>query len=123
MKSKIRVVHDKGIIRESSSPWSSPAILIPKMSPDGKPKYSFCVDFRDVNAIIKYESYPLPLFEETVAKLHGCKYFSNLDSFNEYLQVRIAEDKQKTAFSTTNGHYEYNRMRLDSQMAYRVFRG
>jgi hypothetical protein len=56
MKSKIRDMLDKGVIRESSSPWSASAILIPKKSPDGKSKYRFCVDFRAVNAIIKYVS-------------------------------------------------------------------
>jgi hypothetical protein len=111
MKSQIRDMLDKGVIRERPSPWSGPAILIPKKSPDGKPKYRFCVDFRALNAVTKYDSYPLPIFEETVAKLHGCKYFSTLDCFSGYWQVRIAEkDKQKTAFSTPNGHYGYNRI-------------
>jgi hypothetical protein len=111
MKHQIRDMLDKGVIREISSPWCAPAILIPKKSPDGKPKYRFCVDFRALNGITKYEAYPLPVFQETVAKLHGCKYFSTLDCFSGYIQVRIAEeDKQKTAFSTPHGHYEYNRL-------------
>jgi hypothetical protein len=81
MKNQIWDMLDKGVIRESSSPWCAPAILIPKKSPDGKPKYRFCVDFRALNGITRYETYPLPVFEETVAKLHGCKY-STLDCFS-----------------------------------------
>jgi hypothetical protein len=34
MKSKIEKMLDKGVIRESSSPWSAPAILVPKESPN-----------------------------------------------------------------------------------------
>jgi hypothetical protein len=79
MKSQIIDMLDNGVIRESSSPWSASAILIPKKSPDGQSKYGFCVDFSTLNTIIKYESYPIPIFEETVAKPDGCKYFSNLD--------------------------------------------
>jgi hypothetical protein len=58
MKNQITDMLDKGVIRESSSPWSAPAILIPKKSPDGKPKYKFCVDCRVLNVITKYEAYP-----------------------------------------------------------------
>jgi hypothetical protein len=113
MKHQIRDMLDKGVIRESSSPWCAPVILIPKKSPDGKPKYRFCVDFRALNCITKYEAYPLPVLEETVAKLHGCKCFTTLDFFSGYFQVQIAEeDKQKTVFSTPHGQYEYNRLPL-----------
>jgi len=37
---------DKGVIRDSKSPWAAPSILVPKKSEDGKPKFRFCVDFQ-----------------------------------------------------------------------------
>jgi hypothetical protein len=40
---------DKGVVRKNNSPWSALAILVPKKSADDKPKYRFCVDFRDLN--------------------------------------------------------------------------
>jgi hypothetical protein len=43
----------KEVIRESNSAWSAPAILVPKKTTDGKPKYRFCVDFRALNAAKK----------------------------------------------------------------------
>ena len=36
------------------------AILVPKPSPDGKSKFRFCVDFRALNSVKKFDSYPLP---------------------------------------------------------------
>jgi len=44
MKSQVKSMLSKGVIRESTSPWSAPAILVPKRTMDGKPKYRFCVE-------------------------------------------------------------------------------
>ena len=46
MQTQVQNSLNKGIIRPSSSPWSAPAILVPKESQEGKPKFRFCVDFR-----------------------------------------------------------------------------
>jgi len=104
MDNQIQDMLNKGVIEESSSPWASPAILVPKRSPDGTPKYRFCVDFRALNAVTHFETYPLPLFEETVSTLHGSKYFSVLDCYSGFWQIKIAEeDKLKTAFPHQQG--------------------
>jgi len=79
MKAQIGKMLEKGIIKESCSPWTAPALLVPKRSPDGKPKYRFCVDFRALNAVTKFYPYPLPVFEETTSTLHASRYFSDLD--------------------------------------------
>jgi hypothetical protein len=111
MENQVKDMVDKGVIEPSSSPWAAPAILVPKKSPDGTPKYRFCVDFRALNAITKFDTYPLPLFEETVSTLHGSKYFSVVDCFSGFWQIKIAEeDKLKTAFSVPSGHYNFLRL-------------
>jgi hypothetical protein len=58
MQTQVQDMLEKGVIRESKSPSSAPAILVPKKSPDGKPKYKFCVDFRAPNSVTKFDSYP-----------------------------------------------------------------
>jgi hypothetical protein len=55
MQKQVQEMLKKGVIRESKSSWSAPAILVPKMSLDGTPKFRFCVDFRALNAVTKFD--------------------------------------------------------------------
>ena len=65
----------KGIIRESVSPWSSPVVLVKKKNGS----FRFCVDLRKVNAVTRKDSFPMPLVSDTLDALSGTKYFSTLD--------------------------------------------
>jgi hypothetical protein len=111
MKAQVDKMLGKGVIRESHSPWSAPAILVPKKSLDGSPKYRFCVDFRALNAVTKFDPYPLPVVQETTSALFGSKYCSVLDCFSGFWQLPIKEEhKQYTGISVPFGHYEFNRL-------------
>jgi hypothetical protein len=69
------------------------------------------VDFRDLNSVTKFDSYPLPVFEETTYALYGSKYFSVLDCYSGFRQVLIKEEhKERTGFTVPFGHYEFNRL-------------
>jgi hypothetical protein len=56
MKAQVDKMLKNGVIRESSCPWLLPEILVPKMSPDDKPKFRFCVDFKALNTFTKFDS-------------------------------------------------------------------
>ena len=73
-----------GVIREPSSPWPAPAILVPKKSAEGKPKYRFCIDFSALIAVKKFDPYPLPIFEESTSTLFGSEFFTVLDSYSGF---------------------------------------
>ena len=68
------------------------------------------VDFRALNAVTQFDTCPLPVLGETVSTLHGSKYFSVIDCYSGFWQIKIAdEDKPKTPFSTS-GHYQFQRL-------------
>ena len=111
METQVQEMLKKGVIRQSTSPWSAPSLLVPKKSPDGKPKYRFCVDFRALNSVTRFDPYPLPVMDETTSTLYGSKYFSVLDCYSGFWQVEIKEEnKELTGFSVPSGHYEFNRL-------------
>ena len=73
--------------------------------------WRFCVDYRKLNAITHKDAYPLPRIDETLESLSGSQFFTTLDLASGYWQVEVEEgDKEKTAFSTREGHFEFNVM-------------
>ena len=89
----------QGVIQPSTSPWSSPIVLVKKK--DGS--YRFCIDYRKLNLITKNDANPLPRVDDNM--------FSTLDLLSGYWQLRMRpEDREKIAFVTPGGLYEFLRM-------------
>ena len=73
----------QGVVKESSSPWASPIVLVSK--PDGTTR--FCVGYRRLNSVTKIGEFPLPRVDDCLDFLCGHKYFSTLDLAGSYWQV------------------------------------
>lgn len=64
-----------GIVEPSNSPWSSPILLVNTKGG----KYRFRVDYRKLSAVTVRDSYPLPIFSDTLDRFRDAKYLSNAD--------------------------------------------
>ncbi|KAL0151982.1 hypothetical protein M9458_052700 [Cirrhinus mrigala] len=73
--------------------------------------WRFCVDYRRLNSVTIKDSHPLPRVDDTLDALTGAVWFSTLDFSNGYWQIEVAEeDREKTAFTTGQGLYQWRSM-------------
>jgi len=64
-----------------------------------------------VNSVTHKDAYPLPRVDDTLDTLSGSNWFSTIDLKSGYWQVEMApEDREKTAFCTREGLFEFNVM-------------
>ena len=103
----VKKMLDKKIISPSRSPWAAPVVLVSKK--DGSVR--FCVDYRRLNAVTIKDAYSLPRIDDSLASLNGNKYFTGLDVYSGYWQIKVhPNDKEKTAFVCDDGLFEFNVM-------------
>ncbi|KAH3765483.1 Transposon Ty3-G Gag-Pol polyprotein [Pelomyxa schiedti] len=106
-KQEAQKLLDTGVARWSKSPYSAPVVLVKKK--DGSIR--FCVDYRRLNAITIKDAFPMPDVTSTTHLLGENRWWSKLDAYSGYWQVKVKEeDIPKTAFSCALGHLEMVRM-------------
>ena len=104
LQETVREMEQKGFIQRSRSRFGAPVLFTPKK--DGTPR--MVIDYREVNKVTVRNGYPLPSPEELFPIVQGARYFSKVDLHSGYYQIRIAEeDREKTAFVTRYGSYEF----------------
>ena len=98
----------QGIIWPSQSLYESQVVIVGKKTGD----IHLCIDFRALNAITIYDSFPLPRIEEALQAVKAAVWFTSFDLAQGYLQLAMDEaDIHKTAFRAgSSGLYEFTHM-------------
>ena len=104
LKEEIANMLKNGLIRKSFSPWSAPIVVVNKKNG----KFRLCVDYRKLNTVTKPDAYPVPRIADMLDALGHSAFFSTLDLASGFWQVEVsAKDREKTAFTTPFGTYEF----------------
>ena len=106
LREQVQELLAKGHIRESSSPFGAPALMVPKPHEPGK--WRLCIDYRELNSAIVRDRFTIPTTAGILDRLHGSKVFSTLDLLWGFWQIAMdPKDIEKTAFVTDFGSYEW----------------
>ncbi|XP_027182156.1 uncharacterized protein LOC113780563 [Coffea eugenioides] len=88
LKMQLQDLLERGIVRESDSPWGAPVLFAKKK--DGSLR--LCIDYRELNEGTIKNKYPLPLIDSLFDQLQGSVVFSKLDLRQGYYQLKIKKE-------------------------------
>ena len=71
---------EQGVVRPSISLYASPGFLVPKSGGD----FRKVVDYRNVNAKVLFDSYPMPSIDQAFDQFSGDVIFSVFDLNSAY---------------------------------------
>ena len=106
VKAELDRMEKIGVITRVDQPtdWVSAMTVVNK--PDGRVR--ICLDPRGLNKAIKREHYPMPTFDQIVARMPGARVFSKFDATSGYWQLPLTGDSALlTTFATPFGRYCY----------------
>lgn len=105
IKSEIDKWLEFGIIKKSSSPWSSPIVVVKNRDDSIR----ITVDYRAINKYVNVDNFPMPNIDTVIQRLYGSNYITKLDLTKAFLQIPLTPSSTKyTSFVTEFGQYEFN---------------
>ena len=117
-KRQIEVLIAAGWIRPSKSPWACGLTFARKKNGELR----MCLDLRQLNLRLQDQTCLMPKITDLLAQFKGKKVFSSIDVKSGYWNVEISEeDREKTAFLTPWGLFEWNRMPFGIKTAPFIF--
>ncbi|KAK8683846.1 hypothetical protein V6N13_039892 [Hibiscus sabdariffa] len=108
IRDEVKKQFDVGFLQAVTySDWVANIVHVPKK--DGKVR--MCVDYRDLNRASPKDNFPLPHIDTLVDNTAGHSYFSFMDGFSGYNQIKMCpNDMSKTTFVTLWGTFCYKVM-------------
>ncbi|XP_073803353.1 uncharacterized protein isoform X2 [Danio rerio] len=104
LKEEVEMMLHLGIIEPSHSEWCHPVVLVPKK--DGSIR--FCIDFRYLNSVSKFDSYPTPRISDLIDRLGQAQYITTMDLSKGYWQISLTlSSRPLTAFRTPWGLFHF----------------
>ena len=94
----------KGFIVSNHTPFASPILFTKKPNEELR----FYIDYKKLNAIIKRNRYSIPLINEILIKIQGCKYLTRLNIIAVFNKLRIHPNNEDfTTFVIFLKTYKY----------------
>jgi hypothetical protein len=123
LKSLLDLELKRGFIRPSKSSSSAPVFFVRDPSSGTRSgQLRLVVDFRDLNANIEQDEYPIPLTRTVMNDLAGATWITSMDVRSGFSNLRVAPGSEKhTAFKTFYGLYEYTVMPMGLSTAPAIF--
>ena len=110
------------LIRPSKSPHSSPAFMVKNQNKINRNKARMVVNYKQLNDNTIFDGYFLPNKETLIHKTRNCNWHSKFDCKSGFYQIKMTEEsKPLTAFSTPQGHYEWNVLPFGLKNAPQIF--
>ena len=123
IKNELQRMLNMKIIQPSRSEWGAPCILVRKPLENGvQQPPRFVVDYRGLNSVTRGDGYPIPSIASILDSVSQGKVFGHCDLASGYWQIPLRQqDRQKSAFCTHVGLYEFLRLPFGLKTAPNTF--
>ncbi|GFT25449.1 transposon Tf2-6 polyprotein [Nephila pilipes] len=120
LKSTLNNLEKEGIVSKVNKPTDWVQSLVIEEKPNGNLR--LCLDFRDLNKVIKREHYQIPCTDGIISRLEGKKIFSVVDLKDGFWHVLLDEvSSEICTFNTPFGRYKFNKLPFGIVSAPEVF--
>lgn len=109
VKQELEDMVAKGVVFPVSEPtdWCAPMVIALKANK----KVRVCVDFTELNKVVRREVYPMSHVESSLAKLGNGSVFTVLDANSGFYQIPLSpQSKSLTTFLSPFGRFAFNRL-------------
>ena len=106
VEKEVHAMLEADVIEPAMSDYNSPIALVKKK--DGTNR--FCVDFRLINLVTKFDTEPVGNPEDVMSKLKDDKFSSKIDLSKGFWQIMVEKSLQHLTAFSMDGSYTFKKM-------------